>query len=475
MRYADSAAPVAAPGFSLFETLEKREFLTAVVNPAAIKTRNVSANGVSTNQSVLTVPFSEKVNIADVTKIQVRGFAIDTINGGQKKIVINVVDAQVIDVGQDYGLIQITTDRLMRKGGAIFFYAGALTHQADGTAVPEQLNARALQGQNKERFTLACRAWKPTDINLLSPSIYTGASAPTVADSVLADAAVEAELTTFLETKRLNGLITAAQRDEALALYDDATNRLRVPDHNMRAALVSLTGTFAANAINVYLGNANVTGKPYTIVAFAETSESAVIAQTRVTSANRLETRIKPTFQGEHFAALSAILAHEAVHQDNTFTIQEESVANVMQDVVYAQQVDTDPTIVNDGTSLVKYLNTQQLALLNSGRALFPITGVLQGPILQANRGVFPGGKVVPGGNYVSYNNYVFRQYEARGGVNGTSPGNPTMDEYLTHFTGDAPAGAFSDTLITRLDANLWPVLTNPMAVRIATALKLTV
>ncbi len=458
------------------ESLERRQLMAAVVNSAQIKVRNASADGVSTNQSVLTIPLTEKVNIADVSKIQVRGYAIDTLNpGGQKKVVVNVLDAKVVEVGQTYGLIQITTDRLMRKGGSIFFYAGALTHQADGSAVPEQLNPKSPAGQNKERFTLACRAWRPTDLNLFSPSIYPAATAPTVADNTVSDATAVADLTTFLNAKVAKGIITTGQRDVALVQYNDATNRLRVPDHNLRAALVSLTGTFAESAINTFLTGANQSAKPYTILTFAETSSGAVIADTRVTSAGRLELRVKPAFRGEHFVALSAILAHEATHQDATFTIQEEVVGNIFQDVVYAQQLDTDGTVAAEGTSLVKFLNTQQLALLNSGRTLFPITGTLQGPILNANRGVFPFGKSIPGGNYVSHADYNTRQYAARGGVSGTSPGNQTLETFLAKFTTDAPAGPFSYTLINRLDANLWPVLTNPMAIRIAQTLKLTV
>jgi hypothetical protein len=56
-----------------------------------------------TNHSVLTIPLTEKVNIADVTKIQVRGFAYDPLDPTQvkqKKIIINVIDAKVLDVGQ---------------------------------------------------------------------------------------------------------------------------------------------------------------------------------------------------------------------------------------------------------------------------------------------------------------------------------------------------------------------------------------
>jgi hypothetical protein len=470
-----SAATAGAP---TFEQLEKRQMLSAVVNSAKIKNRYVSENGVMTNHSVLTIPLTEKVNIADASKIQVRGFAYDPLDPTlvrQKKIVINVVEAKVLDLGQDYGLIELTLDRMMRMGGSIFFYAGSLTHQSDGSAVPEQLDPKSPKGLTKDRFTLACRAFLPNDVNLFSNTIFTGASAATVADQAVPEGTVTADLDAFLQKKVDKGIITIQDKVNALATYNDATNRLRIPDHNLRAALVSLTGTAAANAINVYLGTANVTGKPYTIIDFADTSEAAIIAQTRVTSANRLETIIKPTFQGEHFAALSAILAHEAMHQDNTFTIQEETVANIVQDVTWNEQINADTSIVNEGTSLVKFLNTQQLALLNSGRSIFPVTGVLQAPILNTSRGVFPFGKTIPGGNYTSYNDYIQRQYVARGGISGTSPGNPTLEEYVTHFPGVSPAGDFSDALIAKLDGALYQTIPNLNAIAAAGALKLSI
>ncbi len=461
---------------ALFETLEKRELMAAQIVPQNIRVRNVSVDGVSTNQSVLRIPTTEKVDIADASKIQVRGFAIDTLNPNlQKKIIVNVVKAEIIEHNEgEYGILEVTTDRLMRLGGSIFFYAGALTNRADGSPVPEDLTVRSPKGQNKERFTMACRAFRPTDANFFDPSIYTGATAPTVANGTPSDATVTADLTVFLDRKVVAGTLTPTQRNSALTLYNNSDNRTRIPNHNLRAAIASLRGTMATGAVDVFLGDANVTGRPYTFIDFAPTSDAAVIADTTVTSMNRLEIRIKPAFSGEHFAALSAILAHESVHQDRTFTIQEEVVGNTIQDIVYAQQLDADPAIASEGTSLVKTLNTQQVALINSGRALYPVTGLLQGPILYSNRGVFPFGKLVPGGQYRSYADYLTRQYASRGGSSGTSPGNPTLDQYVAKFDG-APAGAFNDALITRLDATLHPVLTNALVIRTASTLRMSV
>ncbi len=462
---------------ALLEQLEKRELMAAVVLEPNIRLRNTSAGGFSTNQSVLTVLLTEKVNIANPNLIQVRGYAINPIAGGQKKLVINVVDVQVVPSpeGEEFGYIQLTTDRLMRKGGRIYFYAGSLTHQADGSAVAEQI-VRSPKGQNKERFTLASRAFRPTDINLFSQSIYPDASAPTIQNGAVSDATAKADLTAFLAAKIADGVITGARRDAALAGYDNALNRSTIPDHNIRAALFSLTGTLAESAISTFLTANNASGAPYTILEFQDTTNPGIIiAETRLLDNGRLRLRIKTDFRGENFAAISTILAHEAVHQDAVFSIQEEVIANIFQDVVYAQQLDTDPNIATEGSGLVKILNTQQLALLNSGRGIFPLVGTLAAPIRNSEQGVFPFAADVTGGDYVSYADYLTRLYVARGGTSGTTPGNTALETYYDNFVSTGAAGNFSDKIITALDTSLFNVLLPPLSVRVAGALKLTV
>lgn len=469
-----SDSPVVRP--ALVELLEKRELLSAEVVDQNIRVRHVSVDGVMINQSVLRIPTTEKVDIADANQIQVRGYAIDTLNPNlQKKIIINVVKAEVIEHNEgEYGIIEVTTDRMMRMGGSIFFYEGALTNRSDGSPVPEDLTVRAPKGLNKERFTMACRAFRPTDADFFHSTMYTGASAEIVADGTPTDEQVTAELTAFLDEKMARGLLNPSRRDAALRLYDNPDNRIRIPNHNLRAAIASLRGTLAEEAVDAFLGNANVTGMPYTYIDFAPTSDAAVIADTTMTSQGRLEIRIKPTFSGEHFAALSAVLAHESVHQDSNFKIQEEIIANMIGDIVYAQQIDLDPTIASEGTSLVKTLNTQQIALVNSGRTLYPVVGLLNGPILHNSRGVFPFGKLIPDGKYTSYTNYLVRQYESRGGEGGNSPGNQTLDTYVAKFDGQ-PAGDFGDNLLNRLDGTLWPVMSNAQVIRSAEILRLFV
>src|SRR4051812_41971365 len=94
------------------EQLEKRELLATspVFAGSKIKVVNLSSNGVSTNQSLITIPFTGNIQILDSSKIQLRGYAIrpDSASGtAQVKKVINVVSAQLLP--SDHSFLQVTT------------------------------------------------------------------------------------------------------------------------------------------------------------------------------------------------------------------------------------------------------------------------------------------------------------------------------------------------------------------------------
>src|SRR4051794_1536899 len=156
----DTLAPAAAPAV---EQLEGRQYMAVspVIAGTKIKGINLSAAGVSTNQTLITVPFTGNIQIANAGLVQVRGYAADTTGptGAQVKITVNITNVNVISGSY----LQFTTDRLMRKGGTIIFYSGCLK-DANGDTLAEQ-SRRTVKGQNKERFTLACRAFIPTNLN----------------------------------------------------------------------------------------------------------------------------------------------------------------------------------------------------------------------------------------------------------------------------------------------------------------------
>src|SRR5205814_1159877 len=274
---------------------------------------------------------------------------------------------------------------------------------ANGDTLAQQ-TVRTLKGQNKERFTLACRAFIPTNVNFFTPDIFAAANTPADASTALDPTAVRTALLTHMQFKVNRGLITAAQRDSAMTIFDDPITAQTVPDANMHAALASLIGTIGEPAIKAYLTGANLSGKKYSFVGFGTPADSSVpIAQTVVRSDLRLQCVVRTKFQGESFQVLSGIIAHECLHQDNpTNSLQEEIFAQEVEAMVVAQQVDANQTFLGDNTALVNYENQNLLAFINSGRAIFPYVGTKDAPMLHASGGVFQCQKAVSGGNYTS-------------------------------------------------------------------------
>ena len=450
---------------AVIETLENRRLLAVspVIAGTKIKGINLSAAGVSTNQTLITVPFTDNITVADVGKLRLFGYALnpESANLAQVKTTVNVVSAQVItsdennDGVQEHKYLQITTDRLMRKGGAIIFNEGALTDDNNDTLATQ--TRKTVKGQNKERFTLACRTFRPGHLAKLTNDLYDASPVPTTANVAPSDASVRASLDTFLGKKVTLGIITQASKDAAMTRYDNSNGT--VPPANLRAALFSLTGTFAEAAIGAYLDGANLTGKPYTIVTFGDPDDPTVpVAETSIrVSDGRLRAIFKTDFRGEPFQALSAWIAHEALHQDTQIGLQEEIIATAAATLTYAQQAQTDPAFLGTGTKLVNSTNEELYAFINSGRAIFPYVGLLNGPIINAAAGVFPGQKTPADGQgvYTSWENFVRRGYLERGAVSVATNTNPTWATYYKKITGkDAPTNQkFNDALIADIDS----------------------
>jgi hypothetical protein len=482
---------VAAP---TLEKLENRQMLAVspVVAGTKIKGFNQSVNNISTNSTVIIIPFTGDINLVDATKIRLFGYAINPLsaNLGQVKKTVNVTNAQVLaldangDGTVDHSLLQLTTDRLMRKGGTIILNEGALTDKNGDTLATQTL--KTIKGQNKERFTLANRLFTMTDHTRFTNDIFADAN-PANASTAPADATVTANLTTFLGQKVTAGIITQAQADAALTRYNSDAAKGTIPDANLRAALFSLTGTFAESAISSYLDGTNITGKPYTIITFQTPTDTTVpVAQTSVRASDgRLRTIFWPKFAGESFIALSAHLAHEALHQDTSTGLQEEETANIFETLIYAQQIQaqilagTKPvsTVMSQNTALVNLENDKLGSFIQSGRTIFPYPGVLDAPhTINLSSGVFPGQKT-PGdsqGVYTGFDNFIQRIYKERGSVSQNTPGLPILKTYYDAVTGGnlAANAQFSNTIINGIDS-FQNVIGTHLAIQIAQGLRM--
>ena len=464
----------------MVEPLEKREMLadSSVIAGSKVKSRNLVDD--NTSRTVMTVPFTGDLATIDQSKIRVFGYALNTLSTSltaQRKVTVHVISSQVLNIDADgdgdadRSLLEITTDRLMRKGGQIWFYPGAYTDTNGDTNVEHR--TFAVKGLTKERFTMASRAFIPTNPNRFTSDIFAASGSPAGLSTDVPEATVTATLDGFLQKKVTNGVITQPQKDSAMALYNSAAAKARIENANLRAAVVSLTGTFAEAAIS------NFFGPNYLVVAFVDPGDATVeVAKTTARAEDgRLRTIFRPEYDGEPFQVLSAWVAHEALHQDNDFKLQEEVVAVTVGTFVNMQQAQTDPGYLRVGTKLINKENEKILAFLNSGRAIFPFPGVKVAPMLKKEQGVFIGGKAAAdgGGVYTSYEDYIRRLYIARGSVAGNTAGNAVLNDYYAKLAGKTPAAnmQFSDTILTDIDA-MNTVIGPREAVRIANALRLT-
>ena len=461
---------------SIFEPLERREMLSvspAVANVNKIKVKNLfDANGVSINQSLVSIPFSLGIRMVDASKIVVRGYAINPLTGKQMKLAIPTSDIHVDPTVSNYLIIH--TDVLMRKnGGKILINDGAL-QDTKGRDIAA-MNLSSPKGQNKERFTLACRAFLPTKHNLFSKDLFSDASDPVDASTHVSATTVSTNFKAFMDKKVAAGLITQATEDKAIKRFNNTTVKAIIPDANLRAGLLSLYGTIGEPAIAAMLDGANLTGKAQTIVDFStDVSPTAEVAETLVLDNGRLRTLFKTSYAGEPFQALGAKLAHEGVHQDKDDNQNEEIVANAIETMVYAQQLMVDSSIANAGTTLIKSDNDKLLAMLDSGKALFPRVGILGGSLKNNTNGVFSGSGAISGGSYVSFENYIRRLYDARGFANLSSSGNPTLDAIEKTISLIDKSNTFNTTLINDIDANQ-QIITDKSSIALAGILKLTI
>jgi hypothetical protein len=470
---------VASKGASaaMFEKLEGRQLLSvspSLANPSKIKVLNLfGTNGLSLNESLISVPFTLGMRLKDANGVQVRGYAVNPVNGHQKKLVIPVLSVQINPAQTNVLLIK--TGVLMRKtGGKILLNAGALTDTKNRAFTPVELSSP--KGQNKERFTLASRDFVPETHDLFTSDIYSDASAPTAASTHVAANTVATNFKAFMDLKVAAGLIPQATEDTAISQFNNTTIKSIVPDANLRAAVLSLYGTVGEPAIGAMLLGQNETNKPQTVVDFStEVSNNAEVAETLVVNnGTRLRTLFKTTYAGEPFQALSAWVAHEALHQDTTDGQNEAIVTNIVETMVWAQQLDVSHTYVTSNTSLVKQENDKLYAMLDSGSAVFPRVGLDQGPVKFSTGGVFLNASAQTGGDYLSYEDYIRRLYIARNFPAVDTDGNATLDAMMQNVTGQTNSNSFNEAAIQLVD-KFEQIITDKTAIREAGYLKLTI
>lgn len=211
-------------------------------------------------------------------------------------------------------------------------------------------------------FLLALPQRKPCDVNLFTTRLKLGdtnvtglypegsPSKAAVAGQPAAEAAVRAQLDAFL-AGQLSGNRTRVMA--ALALFDRADVREKVPDPTLRAALVSLSGTLGRPLLEWFVTSRKVQ------VRWGGTPGTASVGSGQIVFNRR--------YNGEHFALLSGVFAHEILHwNDGVPPPTEEVILHVVNIVVYMQLLRLNPELATSGTELARQKNSDVLVFINS-------------------------------------------------------------------------------------------------------------
>jgi hypothetical protein len=470
------------PYRSSIENLEERRLLAAVIKSTDV-VGIAAGDGTKANGNDIIVRFDAPVSgTTNISKMRMFGYAYNTLTGGNDKKTINILSATINSAGQ----LVLRTDAQVRKGAQLDLSAGAVSDVTNTS----KLSIRTKKGLNRDRFTLALRAFRPNDKSYFGNDKLVGGATPVVANTAASEASVRAELDSFL-TKKVNNekTITAAQKTAALAQYDSSANKAIVPAHNLRAGIVSLIGTIGAPAIDFYFGTANSTGKAPVLVNFDGTqiSSAQIVAEGTYTSSGRFKLIFNPNYAGESFVALSGRLAHEAMHDDSATnhvdSAQEEGINNFVESVIYAQQLATDFTYVQSKNQYTLQSNYRLMLALNSGDNQFPRVGMSDAPIkggianpgFDFNYGTSP---AVSAKNVASFYKDVRNEFAAR-----NVPEKPstittaTTRAILTKLTGNTYTSAttFGDALIKDIDLGQDVLADQYVAQRISRILQLKV
>lgn len=455
------------------ESLEQRQLLAVspeTIIASKIKVKNLfDDQGLSINQSQLTVRFTSNVTLADPTKVRMIGYVINPVGGAQRKVTVRLSDITHDSVNSP-NIITFKTDSLSPKTGRIIIDAGGVKDPNGNDIVA---NVQPPKGQNKERFTLARRAFRPTDLSLFPKYVDPAGNNGATAGTDVPAATVTGNFTSFMRRKRDAGLITEAQRQQAVDLYNNATVQSIVPNANLRAALASLVGTVGEPAIASIINGQNSTGKPWTVVDFSsEARPGAVVAESLINpDTGRVRMLFKVEYRGEPFQALAGYLAHETMHIESNMSAgqQEEICTNIVENLVYAHHVLGFRGWIFSQTQLTQQGNAELLAMLNSGSKVFPRVGVSSAPLQN------PAGKVFHNGTTTdtSFEAFVRRQYQERNFGDFNTTGNETWQEMYTLITGRTEEANYNRTTISRIDESQ-QIITDKRAIALAGALGLT-
>ena len=206
---------------------------------------------------------------------------------------------------------------------------------------------------------------KPSDINLFTSrhsngaqGFYPAGSAMTPASGpVLTEAQVRNRLRAYLIEEFDND---TARVNAALAQFDAANTKNKIPEPLPRAAVVGMRATLLWPSISFGLA-----GNRFVLVRTGTLPNSSFVAGSSGGSTNRVVT-VNSRYRSEDFRYLVGIMGHEFLHHDGSNLTSEEAILNSLSAMTYVQVLIEHPELAYTRTELSRQMNDLALIFLNS-------------------------------------------------------------------------------------------------------------
>ena len=345
--------------------------------------------------------------------------------------------------GESNRTVTLTVDRLIPEGSKLKVAKKAFTKAATG-----DLEIAVASDISEIESILATTAVQFTD-----PKFFDDPIIAPVTDGDRDAAAMRKVLEQHFDARKAPDEMKKA----ALAAYD-LIPAVTVPSPKARAALAGLTGTFAEAALQSLFSNDNCTGKPVALIAFQPPPELPdLLARATLARDGRRIISLNPKIEGERIEPLMSILAHEAVHCDIKGSRIEEVAATSFDTFLYIEMLSFFPDLSGTRTVLVRELNINALAMINSGARYPESVGILH----SAGFATAVPGTTAP---YPSFGDLVVSAYSRI--PDADSPEEPVAHAYVVALAGRSNVAVKSAFDIRYLDE----LLGRSMDIRVLTA-----
>ncbi len=419
----------------------------------------VDGDGAPLSRASLIVPFTAPVRVTaspSTINAVTAAFSFDTHADELRLVPVLAVRADPQNPRQ----VLIEVDGLLADGAAIDLPDGVV-QDAKGKSIGA-VTVKVKTGLSPFAVALAGVVWEPSDRSLFSDD---GLQVPHGSQD---EAAVRRELEGRL---RVRPSITDEQVGAVLAKYDDAAVKKKVPNNRVRAGLLLLTGTSAANAIDFILSDTNRRGVPFEPIAVDDIAWLGAFAAVFYHPLiGRLQMVVDTELAADTLDNIAVVLSHETLHSNLAGgSASEETLAMAVNTRVYEELLLFDPTIAQTPTPFTREANELLLALRNSGRFGYPSAGILPRPgVDDALRGT--GREPARSFKDLLFNPDVYGDLPKAGDT-----GTEVLEGYYRHISGMGDQGRMKldqDTL-RLFDAAMDHGFTDQQILTITSALKL--